>query len=97
MPTMAILVAYGLGSTPFAWLLARRWGARDLRRIGSGNVGAANVFRASGVTAGVLVAILDVAKGAVSVVVADRMSGGARTAALAGVGGARGGRLSFSG
>ena len=85
MPTMAILVAYGIGSTPFAWLLARRWGARDLRRIGSGNVGAANVFRATGVTAGVLVAILDVAKGAASVVVADRMGGGASTTALAGM------------
>jgi glycerol-3-phosphate acyltransferase PlsY len=85
MPTMAILVGYGLGSTPFAWLLARRWGARDLRRIGSGNVGAANVFRASGVTAGVLVAILDVAKGAASVVVAERMGGGAGASALAGM------------
>jgi len=85
MPTIAILLAYGLGSTPFAWLLARRWGAHDLRRIGSGNVGAANVFRASGVTAGVLAAILDVAKGAASVVVADRMGGGAGTAALAGM------------
>ena len=86
MPTMAILVAYGIGSTPFAWLLARRWGARDLRLVGSGNVGAANVFRASGPTAGVLVAILDVAKGAASVVVADRMGGGgASTAALAGM------------
>src|SRR5580692_7541023 len=68
MPTMAILVAYGIGSTPFAWLLARGWGGRDLRRVGSGNVGAANVFRASGVTAGVLAAVLDVAKGAASVV-----------------------------
>src|SRR6185295_10073334 len=85
MPTMAILVAYGIGSTPFAWLLARQWGARDLRRVGSGNVGAANVFRASGVTAGVLVAVLDVAKGAASVVVADRMGGGAGTAAAAGM------------
>src|SRR5438874_1770370 len=85
MPTVAVLVAYGIGSTPFAWLLARRWGARDLRRVGSGNVGAANVFRASGVTAGVLVAILDVAKGAASVVVADRIGGGAGTAAAAGM------------
>ena len=85
MPTVAILVAYGIGSTPFAWLLARRWGARDLRRVGSGNVGAANVFRASGMTAGVLVALLDVAKGAASVVVADRLSGGADTAAVAGM------------
>jgi glycerol-3-phosphate acyltransferase PlsY len=85
MPTVAILVAYGIGSTPFAWLLARRWGARDLRRVGSGNVGAANVFRASGATAGVLAALLDVAKGAASVVVADRLSGGADTAAVAGM------------
>ena len=85
MPTMAILVAYGIGSTPFAWLLARRWGARDLRSVGSGNVGAANVFRASGATAGVLVAILDVAKGAASVVVADRMGGGVGMAAAAGM------------
>jgi glycerol-3-phosphate acyltransferase PlsY len=85
MPTVAILVAYGIGSTPFAWLLARRWGARDLRRVGSGNVGAANVFRASGMTAGVLAALLDVAKGAASVVVADRLSGGADTAAVAGM------------
>jgi len=85
MPATAILVAYGIGSTPFAWLLARRWGARDLRRVGSGNVGAANLFRASGATAGVLAAILDVAKGAASVVVADRLGGGERTAALAGM------------
>jgi acyl phosphate:glycerol-3-phosphate acyltransferase len=85
MPAMAILLAYGIGSTPFAWLLARRWGASDLRRVGSGNVGAANVFRASGVTAGLLVAILDVAKGAASVVVADRMGGGTATAAVAGM------------
>jgi glycerol-3-phosphate acyltransferase PlsY len=82
---MAILVAYGIGSMPFAWLLARRWGASDLRRVGSGNVGAANVFRASGVTAGVLVAVLDVAKGAASVMVADRLGAGTATAAAAGV------------
>jgi glycerol-3-phosphate acyltransferase PlsY len=71
----AVLVAYALGSIPFALLLSRRWGARDLRRIGSGNLGAANVLRASGVTAGVLVAMLDILKGAVSVMLAQRLSG----------------------
>jgi glycerol-3-phosphate acyltransferase PlsY len=85
MPTMAILAAYGIGSMPFAWLLARRFGAADLRRVGSGNVGAANVFRASGATAGVLVAILDVAKGAASVVLADRLGASPGTAAAAGM------------
>jgi glycerol-3-phosphate acyltransferase PlsY len=85
MPTMAILAAYGIGSMPFAWLLARRWGTLDLRRVGSGNLGAANVFRASGAAAGVIVALLDVAKGAASVVLADRLGGGGATAAAAGM------------
>jgi glycerol-3-phosphate acyltransferase PlsY len=79
----AVLIAYGLGSIPFALLLARRWGA-DLRRVGSGNLGATNVMRASGVTAGILVAILDVAKGAASVLIAQRLSGDAFAPAAAG-------------
>jgi glycerol-3-phosphate acyltransferase PlsY len=85
MSTMAIFVAYSIGSMPFAWLLARGWGAPDLRRIGSGNVGAANVFRASGLTPGVLAAMLDVAKGATSVLIADRLGAGPATAAAAGM------------
>jgi glycerol-3-phosphate acyltransferase PlsY len=83
--TAAIITAYLIGSVPFALLLARQWGATDLRRVGSGNVGAANVLRASGVTAGVLVALLDVAKGAAGVILAERISGGPASAALAGV------------
>jgi glycerol-3-phosphate acyltransferase PlsY len=80
-----ILFAYLVGSVPFAFLLARRWGARDLRRIGSGNLGAANVLRASGITAGVLVAMLDILKGAVSVMLAQRLSGDGVGPAAAGV------------
>jgi glycerol-3-phosphate acyltransferase PlsY len=63
---LAIVVAYLVGSVPFALLLARRWGAADVRLVGSGNVGAANVLRASGVRAGVLVAVLDIQCGCVS-------------------------------
>lgn len=85
MPVVAILAAYCIGSVPFAWLLARRWGANDLRRIGSGNLGAANVLRASGVTAGLLVAVLDVAKGAASVIVATRLANSGAAAAAAGL------------
>ncbi len=82
--TFAIVTAYLIGSVPFALLLSRRWGATDLRRIGSGNLGAANVVRASGVRAGVVVAILDVAKGAASVALAMRMSPGPVAPAAAG-------------
>jgi len=79
-----VLLAYAIGSIPFALLLARRGGA-DLRRIGSGNLGAANVMRASGVRAGVLVAMLDIGKGALSVALAERLSANALAPALAGL------------
>jgi glycerol-3-phosphate acyltransferase PlsY len=80
-----VIGAYLIGSVPFAWLLARRWGAADLRRVGSGNIGAANVLRASGVRAGVLVAVLDIAKGALSVMLAARFGDNAAAPAAAGL------------
>ncbi len=83
--TPFIVLGYLIGSIPFALLLARRWGTTDLRAIGSGNLGAANVMRASGVTAGVLVALLDLAKGAISVAVAERFSANGAAPALAGL------------
>src|SRR5262245_58501492 len=85
-PTMVIafVLAYLLGSIPFALLTARRWSLVDLRQVGSGNLGATNVMRASGVRAGVLVALLDMLKGAASVVLAERLSANAAAPALAG-------------
>ena len=82
---LVILLGYAIGSVPFALLLARRWGAPDLRTIGSGNLGAANVFRASGVTAGILVAVLDITKGALSVTLAQYVSGQEAAPAAAGL------------
>ncbi len=79
-----ILIGYLLGSIPFALIMARRWSATDLRRSGSGNLGAANVLRTSGVPAGVLVALLDMLKGAVSVILAERLSPSAAAPAVAG-------------
>jgi glycerol-3-phosphate acyltransferase PlsY len=76
MPILTIIGGYLLGSIPFAWLVARLSGTADLRQAGSGNVGAANVLRVSGVASGLLVALLDVAKGAVSVLLAERLVGG---------------------
>jgi acyl phosphate:glycerol-3-phosphate acyltransferase len=81
----AVLFANLLGSVPFALLLARHWGAYDLRQVGSGNLGATNVMRASGVTAGLIVAVLDILKGGVSVMLATRFSDHAAAPAAAGV------------
>jgi len=80
----AIVLAYFIGSIPFALLLARRWSAADLRLVGSGNLGAANVMRSSGLAAGLLVAALDIGKGAASVWLAARLSATAGVPAVAG-------------
>jgi acyl phosphate:glycerol-3-phosphate acyltransferase len=85
MPVIAIIVAYAIGSIPFALILARRWGTSDLRLTGSGNLGATNVWRATGATAGILVALLDILKGAAGVAVAQGINGGAAAPAAAGV------------
>jgi glycerol-3-phosphate acyltransferase PlsY len=81
---VGVVVAYLIGSVPFAFIIAKRWGAPDLRRVGSGNLGATNVLRASGVTAGVLVALLDVGKGVAGVLLATRLDGSSATPAVAG-------------
>ena len=65
MPSVLVLVAaYLVGSIPFSFLVARGFGVEDVRRVGSGNVGATNVLRSAGRRAGGLALLLDVAKGA---------------------------------
>src|SRR6476659_7302218 len=78
-----VLIGYLAGSVPFAFLLARKAGV-DVRLAGSGNVGAANVLRTAGARRGVVVLMLDVAKGAAAVLLAHAIAGGATLAALTG-------------
>jgi glycerol-3-phosphate acyltransferase PlsY len=78
-----VLLGYLAGSVPFAFLLARRAGI-DVRFAGSGNVGAANVLRTTGAGRGVMVLMLDVAKGAAAVLLAHAIAGGATLVALTG-------------
>lgn len=80
-----VIAAYLIGSVPFALLMARRLGTTDPRRMGSGNLGAANVLRVFGVKAGVLVAALDMTKGAATVLLAQRFGGGVVVPAAAGL------------
>jgi glycerol-3-phosphate acyltransferase PlsY len=81
----AIVAAYLLGSIPFALFAARRWSGADLRRAGSGNLGAANVMRVSGIGAGLLVAALDMAKGAAGVLMAQRVTTSEAAPAMAAI------------
>lgn len=63
---IAIAGAYLIGSIPFGLLLGRRRGV-DVRAVGSGNIGAANVARSLGKKLGVIVLVLDLCKGAIPV------------------------------
>lgn len=60
------LAAYLLGSIPAGFLVAKARGV-DIRAVGSGNIGAANTFRAVGKTAGIIVLLIDALKGFVAV------------------------------
>ena len=63
------VIGYLLGSIPFGLLLTRLAGYGDIRRIGSGNIGATNVLRTGSKGAAALTLLLDLAKGFAAVVI----------------------------
>ncbi len=67
-----LLLAYFIGSLPFGYMLARAKGIGDVRKMGSGNIGATNVFRSGGRNLGILTLLLDSAKGFLPVWLAAR-------------------------
>ena len=61
--------AYLLASIPFGLVITRLMGLGDLRKIGSGNIGATNVLRTGSKLAAALTLILDIGKGAIAVLI----------------------------
>jgi glycerol-3-phosphate acyltransferase PlsY len=70
---LVLLLAYLFGSVPAGVLVARTYGV-DIRKVGSGNIGATNVLRALGPGPALVVAFFDVFKGGIAVLIA-RASG----------------------
>jgi glycerol-3-phosphate acyltransferase PlsY len=81
---LLVVLGYLCGSVPWGVLLARRAGV-DVRRTGSGNIGAANVARSAGLGLGLATLAADALKGAVPVVLAHSVGAGPAVAAAAGL------------
>jgi glycerol-3-phosphate acyltransferase PlsY len=71
---LSILIGYLLGSIPTAYIVSRMRKGMDIRNIGSGNMGAANVMRQIGAHEGVFVGLIDIAKGAGAILIAQTLN-----------------------
>jgi acyl phosphate:glycerol-3-phosphate acyltransferase len=82
---LVALCAYILGSIPFGIVITRALGLGDLRKIGSGNIGATNVLRTGNKGAALATLLLDAGKGGIAVLIARWLVGpdAAQLAALA--------------
>jgi glycerol-3-phosphate acyltransferase PlsY len=72
---LAVALGYLLGSVPFGLLLTRLAGKGDVRKIGSGNIGATNVLRTGSKPLAALTLILDCLKATAAVLIAQRLFG----------------------
>ena len=80
-----IFAAYLIGSTPTAYLAVRLLKGQDIRQLGDGNAGAANVFRTISSRAGIMVATVDIGKGAAAVLLVRGLLDSTIAEMLAGV------------
>ena len=78
------VLAYGLGSVAFGLIFSRVFGLGDVRKIGSGNIGATNVLRTGNKLAAFLTLLFDGGKGLVAVLIA-KATVGADAAQVAGL------------
>jgi len=67
---IAIVIGYLLGSIPSAYIVTRLATGKDIRQMGGGNVGGLNVFREVGALPAMVVAIIDLSKGAAAIAIA---------------------------
>jgi glycerol-3-phosphate acyltransferase PlsY len=71
---LSIIIGYLLGSIPTACIVSRLRKGIDIRDIGSGNMGAANVMREIGAPEGIFVGLIDIAKGAGAILIAQTLN-----------------------
>ncbi|MFP4019984.1 MAG: glycerol-3-phosphate 1-O-acyltransferase PlsY [Halanaerobium sp.] len=79
---IAVLISYLIGSIPSGFLLTKYVMKKDVRQYGSGNIGATNVARVMGLKSGILVAVFDILKGFLGVLVGQAILGNSLSAAI---------------
>lgn len=74
-PWLILILAYLLGAIPTGYWLGLFWKGVDVRKQGSGNLGATNVFRVLGKGPGIVTLIIDILKGYIPVALAQHVAG----------------------
>jgi len=80
-----VALACLVGSIPFGLILSKVFASTDIRKAGSGNIGATNVYRVLGKTLGGLTLVFDILKGAIFVILAEVVTHSEIWASLAGL------------
>ena len=80
-----LALGYLLGSIPFGLVLCFIFGYGDIRKIGSGNIGATNVLRTGNKILALLTLLLDISKGGIAVLITEYLTGSATFAVYAGM------------
>jgi glycerol-3-phosphate acyltransferase PlsY len=71
---LSVIIGYLLGSIPTAYIVSRVRRGVDIRTVGSGNMGGANVMREIGTQEGAFVGLVDIAKGAGAIIIAQALN-----------------------
>lgn len=79
------LISYIWGSIPFSYIIARLFKGKDIRKLGTKNVGAMNVISVAGLVPGLIALFFDILKGALIVYLTDKITGNLAVSLFAGL------------
>ncbi|GAH15237.1 unnamed protein product, partial [marine sediment metagenome] len=79
------LISYTIGSIPFSYIIAKLFKGKDVRKLGTKNVGAMNVISVAGLVPGLIALFLDILKGALTVYLTEKITGNLAVSLFAGL------------
>jgi len=79
------LISYIIGSIPFSYIIARLYKGKDIRKLGTKNVGATNVISVVGLVPGLIALFFDILKGALTVYLTEKITGNLSVSLFAGL------------